>query len=135
MTFLYNIDPARIDLFAVEGDAINMEFNIYEESTLTAHKFYAALNLFPSTGTAFNMQAARMQVRRKDGLLIKDWISGTSPADITLDPSSPGWVLLFDQSGFTESGYFDYDFQIDNGAGFMTIMTGHFWVKKQITIP
>jgi hypothetical protein len=136
MTTLYNIDPARIDLYAVQGDAIDMEFYINAESLSTAMwKFYVELGNAPATGVPFYIYSARLQVRRKDGLLIKDWYSGVSPADIVLDLIFGGYCHLTDINGFGESGFFDYDLQFDNGYGFMTVMSGTWKVKKQITIP
>lgn len=135
MTTLYNTYPAKINLFAVQGDGIDMEFYVnYESLTSAGKKFYIELNTSPSSGVPFFMTSARLQVRRKDGLLIKDWISGVSPADIVLDLISGGYCHLTDVNGFEESGFFDYDLEVDNGMGYITIMTGVWKVKKQITI-
>jgi len=134
MTMLYNIEPAKVDLQATEGDAIDMEFYINCTSTqLSMWKFYVTLVNPPAEGVSYYMYSARMQVRRKDGLLLKDWLSGISPADIVLDMIYGGYAHLNDLTGFLESGVFDYDLQVDNGQGIFTIMTGQWLVKKQIT--
>ncbi len=133
MPILYNTDPAKVDLFAIQGDAIYMDFYINSIVTSSANKFYTSLNIAPSEGTPYFINALRMQVKRKDGLLLKDWRSDISPADILLDMVYGGYAGLFDQTGFLESGEFDYDLQCDTGSGIFTIMTGQFFVKKQIT--
>jgi hypothetical protein len=135
MTMIYNIEPAKINLHCTEGDAIDIEFYINATSTiLSMWKFYVTVNNPSVEGVPYYMYSARMQVKRKDGLLLKDWNSGISPADIVLDLIYGGYAHLNDLTGFLESGVFDYDFQIDNGSGIFTIMTGQFIVKKQITL-
>lgn len=81
------------------------------------------------------MASCRMMVRRKDGLLLKDWMSGVSPSDIVIDPVNTGYIHIYDIDGFLESGYFDYDFEADNGTGMITVIQGTWKVEKQITIP
>lgn len=131
---IYNIEPAKVDLLATQGDAINIEFYINATSpSLSMWKFFVAVNNPPADGVPYYMYSARMQVRRKDGLLLKNWLSGISPADITLDLLFGGYAHLNDLTGFLESGFFDYDFQVDNGSGIFTIIKGNFIVEKQIT--
>jgi hypothetical protein len=134
MTLIYNTEPAKVDLFAIQGDAINFEFYINCTAlSLSMWKFYVEVNNPPLDGVPYYMYTARMQVRRKDGLLLKDWQSGISPADIVLDLIFGGYAHVTDLTGFLESGIFDYDLQVDNGQGIFTIMIGTFIVKKQIT--
>ena len=121
-----NTDPAKIDLFAVEGDALDMTIYINYELIGEGRKFYARGNFEPYDGIPYVLATLHLQVRRKDGLLIKDWISGVSPADIII---TGGHFTLTDE-GFLESGVFDYDLS----DGDFTIMRGEWFVKKQITI-
>lgn len=131
MTTFLNTEPANIDLEFVQGDIIDMEFFINELLSSTSRKFYASLNSAPGDGSAFLMTDLNLQVRRKDSLLIKDWISGVSPSDIVI---STGQFHLSDDVGFSEDGFFDYDLKCDNGIGEFTIMKGNVKVNKQITL-
>jgi hypothetical protein len=134
MTLIYNTEPAKVDIFAIQGDAIDLEFYINATSLpLSMWTFLVQLNNPPAEGVPYYMYSLRMQVRRKDGLLLKDWQSGISPADIVLDLIFGGYAHLTDSVGFLESGHFDYDLQVDNGYGVFTIMTGSWIIKKQIT--
>ena len=135
MPTIYNTEPAKVDLFAIQGDAIDMEFYVNATSSqLAMWKFYVEVNNPPADGVPYYIYCARMQVRRKDGLLLKDWQSCVTPADITIDPVYGGYLHLEDIGGFLESGFFDYDLQVDNGYGIFTIMAGSFVVKKQYTM-
>lgn len=127
MPTIYNTEPAQVDLFALQGDTIDMSFYVNYELTSLAKKFYVNLNTAPVNGTAYPLHTLEIQVRRKDGLLIKDWLSGISPSDIVITSSH---FDLYDADGFLESGAFDYDILEFNGIGFFTIMTGNFIVKK-----
>jgi hypothetical protein len=114
MPTIYNIETVKTNLEATQGDTILFSFNV-------------TLN-----DVAFDMTGyqARMQVRRKDGLLIKDWMSYVSPADITITAD----LLEFNTAGFTDYGIFNYDLQVTTPAGtVMTLMAGEFVVKKQFT--
>jgi hypothetical protein len=134
MPIIYNIEPAKVDLFAVQGDIIDMEFYINADSLSSAMwKFFVNVNNAPSDGIPFYMYSLRMQVKRKDGLLLKDWLSGVSPADIVVDLIFGGYAHLTDSLGFLEPGIFDYDLKCDNGSGEFTIMKGTWIVEKQIT--
>jgi hypothetical protein len=134
MPIIYNIEPAKVDLSATQGDTIDIEFYINATSLpLSMWKFFVNVGFAPSEGIPYYMYSAKMQVRRKDSLLLKDWNSGISPADITLDMIFGGYAHLNDIDGFLESGVFDYDLQVDNGQGIFTIMKGLFIVEKQIT--
>jgi hypothetical protein len=129
---IYNTEPAKIDLYVVKGDTIDIHFHINYELISTGKKFYASLNSDPVSGISYNLGALEIQVRRKDSLLLKDWLSGVSPSDIVV---SGNQFHLFDADGFFESGYFDYDVsEFDGISGFKTIMRGSFHVEKQITI-
>jgi hypothetical protein len=137
MTTIFNTDPARIDLEATQGDSIYMEFYVnLGISPTVAQKFYTTVNIAPTEGVPFYIYEVIMQVRRKDGLLLKDWTSVGSPADILLDMVDGGYMGLFDPDGFLESGEFDYDVKVYTDAiltQLITIMRGSFTVKKQIT--
>jgi hypothetical protein len=122
MTTLSNTDPARIDLYAVKGDVIDMTFHVNSEG----NKFYVGLD-DPADGTAHNLGALQIQVRRKDGLKIKEWLSGVSPSDIVVN----GNEFRLVDDGFDESGFFDYDVEEDSSR---CIMRGTFHVEKEITI-
>ena len=130
MTLIYNTEPANVDLVSVQGDAINMEFFVNELLTATSKKYYANINSAPEEGSPFTMASLHMQVRREDGLLLKDWISGVSPSDIVI---SAGQFDLFDIDGFIGNGFYNYDLKCDNGSGEFTIMSGLFRVIKKIT--
>lgn len=133
MPIIYNTDPANIDLSVIQGDIIDMEFYINAMSYSNAMwKFFVEVNNAPTTGVPFYMYKLRMVVKRKDGLVIKDWNSGVSPSDIVLDLINGGYAHLTDD-GFLESGVFDYDLKCDNNFGEFTIMRGEWIVKKQIT--
>ena len=115
MSIFYNIEPFKVDLHAVQGDKILYSFNV-------------TLN-----GVPFDMSlyVVEMQVRRKDGLLLKKFSSiGTSEITIIIDQ------LDFYADGFLESGIFDYDLQVRNpgtGNDILTIMYGQQIVQKQST--
>ena len=114
MTTFYNIETVKVDLEATQGDTILFSFNI----TLS--------------DVAFDLTGykVRMQVRRKDGILLKDWRSDVSPADITITAD----LLEFNTDGFTDYGIYNYDIQATSMAGkVITLMTGEFVVKKQFT--
>lgn len=128
---LYNTDPAPVDITAVKGDTINMTFHVAEELTATARKFHVSLNGDPADGTAYDLADLRIQVRRKDGLLLKEWLSGVSPSDIVVVDNT---YHLYDPDGFLESGHFDYEVEEHDGSGYFCIQRGSFWVKKEITI-
>ena len=86
MPMIYNTEPAEVNLFAIQSDMIDMEFYINAMSYSNAMwKFFVEVNNAPITGVPFYMYKLRMVVKRKDGLIIKDWNSGVSPADIVLD--------------------------------------------------
>ena len=132
MPILYNTEPAKVDISAVAGDTIDMLFYINYELIPTGKKFYVSLNSAPTDGTPYSLGAIEFQVRRKDSLLLKDWLSGVSPSDIVTVGS---YFHLFDPDGFLESGIFDYDVsEFDGVHGFKRIMRGSWEVKKQITI-
>jgi|GEM_PF-2476440 len=135
MTMIYNTEPAEIDIFAIQGDMIDIEFYINANSLpWSMWKFFVEVNNVPIEGVPFFMYSLRMQVKRKDGLLLKDWRSSISPADITVDLIYGGYAHLVDSLGFLESGVFDYDLKCNNGSGEFTIMRGQWQIKKQVTI-
>ena len=128
----YNTDPARVDLFSVKGDTIDMVFHVNYEMIATGKKFYVSMNAAPTGGAPYTLGAIEIQVRRKDLLLLKDWLSGVSPSDIVI---SGNQFHLFDADGFLESGHFDYVVQEFDGVhGFKCIMRGSFHVEKEITV-
>jgi len=126
MTIISNTAPDRSSLHAVKGDSIDLTLYVNSEITATGRKFYVQADQAPASGSAYAMTALHMQVRRKDGLLIKDWVSGVSPSDIVI---GSGYFHLTDD-GFDQSGFFDYDVQDDN----FTIMRGTFYVEKETTL-
>jgi hypothetical protein len=129
---IYNTEPAKVDLYAVKGDTLDMHFHVNYELISTGKKYYVSLNSDPSSGSNYDLGALHIQVRRKDGLLIKDWLSGVSPSDIVISGNE---FHLFDADGFLESGHFDYDVEeFDGVSGFKCIMRGSFHVEKEITI-
>ena len=129
MTLIYNTDPAKIDIYAIQGDSLDMEFFINSEILSTGEKFYSQIGSAPLSGSACNLNSLEIQVRRKDSLKIKEWISGVSPSDIVISLNS---FHLYDADGFLESGTFDY--QVKETFGNKCIMQGEFFVKKQITV-
>jgi len=129
MTVISNSAPDRSVLHAVKGDAIDIVFFVNSELIATGHKFYVQANEAPEDGSPFTASSLRMQVRRKDGLLLKDWTSGVSPADITI---ATGSFRLTDDDGFLEAGFFDYDIQETTEN--LTIMRGIFYVEKETTV-
>ena len=131
MTILYNTEPAKVDLYAVRGDTLDMHFCINNELIETGKKYYVSMNSNPLIGSPYDLGSLHIQVRRKDGLLIKDWLSGVSPSDIVVNDNQ---FHLFDTDGFLESGHFDYDVEeYDGVSGFKCIMRGSWHVEKQIT--
>jgi hypothetical protein len=112
MTLISNSGLERVNFSAVVGDAIDLPLYV------------------TNLDVPFPMVTARMQVRRKDGYLLKDWISGVSPADIVIDPFNIGYLHIFDIDGFDQSGFFDYDLECDNGAGVITMVKGIWHVEK-----
>jgi len=126
MTIISNSAPDRPVLHAVKGDAIDMEIFVNSEIIATGRRFYVQALSAPTDGSPYTPATLRMQVRRKDGLLLKDWISGASPADIVIGAGS----FHLTDDGFDEAGFFDYDVQ---DADF-TIMRGTFYVEKETTL-
>ena len=126
---LFNSDPAFVNLNAIEGNTIDMVFYINSELIDFGRKFYANCNSAPVHGSPYLMADLKIQVRRKDRLLIKEWLSGVSPSDIVI---TDGHFRLTDETGFEESGVFDYDL-IDTSEN-ISIMRGEWLVKKQITL-
>lgn len=110
MTLFYNIEYEGADLIFVEGDPIDMTFSVDENDAA-----------YPLTGKTINMQ-----VRRLDGLLLKDMTSTGSPCGITII----GNTFNIYCEGFDERGLFEYDIEV---VGVGTIMRGYAVVKKQIT--
>jgi len=129
MTVIKNTAPDRSNLFAVKGDAIDMTLYVNSEISTTGRIFYVRAGLAPENGSLYTPTSLRMQVRRKDGLLLKDWISGTSPSDIVI---GTGYFHLTDPDGFLESGFFDFDIQ-ETTENF-TIMRGTFYVERETTV-
>lgn len=117
MPIFYNIDYFKADLVVIQGDTIVFSFQV-------------TINDLPFDLSPF---VVSMQVRRKDGLLIKDWSSiGLTPA-ITISTD------IFDiwTDGFADIDTLDYDVQVkDPGIGgiSLTIMSGTLFVKKQHTV-
>ena len=126
MTMLSNIDAAKINLYARKGDTIDMLFYVSYELLSTGKKYYISLNSAPSQGSALALGSLRIYVRRKDRLLLKEWISGVSPSDIVISGST---FHLYDISGFLESGVFDFYIE-EYGTEIFTIATGEFYVSK-----
>jgi len=127
MTVISNNAPDRSAIHAVKGDAIDLELFVNSEIIPTGRKFYVQALSAPDEGTPFTATSLRMQVRRKDNLLLKDWVSGASPSDIVIGAGS---FHLTDTDGFSESGFFDFDIQDSE----FTIMRGTFYVEKETTI-
>lgn len=131
MTMLYNTDPAPVDITVVRGDTIDMTFHVTVDLIALARKFYVTLNGDPAEGSANNLNDLRIQVRRKDGLLLKEWLSGVSPSNIIVTNNT---YHLYDPDGFLESGHFDYEVEEHDSDGYFCIQRGSWWVKKEITI-
>lgn len=133
MPTYYNIDAAKIDLSAIQGDSICFNFKVTGEIKSTGIKIRAELFNVPEIGTLLNMTSLQITVRRKDGLIVKSWISGVTPANITIGISG-GDFIVSDSDGFPDPGFFDYDCQVTDVGGIIgTILYGTFHVKKQIT--
>jgi len=124
MTLVYNTEPAKIDIFAIQGDALDMTFYVNSELLATGRKFYVQQESSPDEGTAHSLGPLLIQVRRKDYLLVKEWISDISPADIVITSNA---FHLTDADGFLEPGVFDYAVQDTDKC----IMQGEFFVKKK----
>lgn len=120
--------PARQTIVANEGDAIDLTFYVARIVDGLGQRFYTALNQSPDDGVAYNLTDVTIRVRRKDRLLIKEWTTGVSPADIVCSGAT---FHLTDVAGFEESGAFDYE--VEDTARNVTIIYGEFWVKKQVT--
>jgi len=129
MTVISNSAPDRSAIHVVKGDAIDLELFVNSEIISTGRKFYIQALSAPDHGTPYNATSLRIQVRRYDNLLLKDWISGASPADIVI---STGSFHLIDADGFDQAGWFDFDVQETTEN--LTIMRGTFYVEKETTI-
>ena len=134
MPTIYNTEPAKVDLEAIQGDSIYMNFQVTMEALSSGYKFYVESIFVPSSGIDFHMDTLQMQVRRQDGVLVKDWYSGVSPAAISINPFVDGEFEINDIDGFLEAGYFNYDLQMQDSGSNITIMRGKFTVRKQYTI-
>jgi hypothetical protein len=128
---IYNIEPAQIDLFAIQGDTIDMTLYVTNELTANGRKFFIQAYSNSENGTAHDLGQLIMQVRRKDGLLIKEWYSNVSPESILISGNT---FYIYDQDGFDESGLFDFSIEENEGGKYHCIATGQFYVKKEITI-
>lgn len=113
MTLYFNIEYESADLVFVEGDAIDMTFTVDENDAA-----------YPLTG-----KQMQMQVRRLDGLLLKDMTSIGSPCGITIIDNT---FHIYCEA-FQESGLFKYDIEVIDGTDIMTIMRGYALVRKQTT--
>jgi hypothetical protein len=135
MPTIYNIEPARINLEATEGDSIMMNFQVTGEVLPTGIKIHIQAFNVPELGTSIDLDYLEMTVRREDGKILKSWVSGVTPAAIIIIPGVDGEFDLEDLDGFDESGFFNYDLQASDVAGTYTgtFMSGIFHVKKQIT--
>ena len=131
MTLIGNTVPALINIQAIRGDTIDLTLYVNYLDSESGRVFYAFPYAAPSSGAVYNLTSLTIHVRRKDNLLIKEWISGVSPSDIVISGAS---FHLTDSVGFEESGAFDYEVEDTNILGSFTIIRGEFWVKKQITI-
>jgi hypothetical protein len=127
MTVISNSAPERSSLHAVKGDAIDLELFVNSELISTGRKFYVQALSAPDDGIPYTAISLQIQVRRKDGLLLKDWISGVSPSDIVIGAGS---FHITDADGFGEAGFFDFDVQDSE----FTIMSGTFYVEKETTV-
>jgi len=120
--------PARHNIRVVKGDAIDLTFHVARVLDGLGQTFYTALNQAPDYGIAYTVTNITIRVRRKDGLLIKEWLTGVSPADIVCTGAT---FHLTDDIGFEQSGMFDY--QVEDTVNNVTIISGYFWVEKEIT--
>ena len=124
MTTFHNIDYFSINFEAVQGDGI--------DSTFQVKKWDATLQdwvAFDLTGKCIDMQ-----IRRQDGLLIKDWHSCVSPAQIIINTS---YLTLLDDDGIMDAGLHNYDIQYRDNTGSIVphaFMRGYFWITKQVTV-
>lgn len=125
---MIGIIPDQQIIVANEGDAIDLTFHVSRTVDGYGEHFYTALNQAPDDGVAYNLTDVTIRVRRKDRLLIKEWLTGISPADIVCSVAT---FHLTDDTGFEECGAFDYE--VEDTARNVTIIYGEFWVKKQVT--
>jgi len=134
MPTIYNIEPARINLECTEGDTIMMNFQVTGEVLSTGIKIHVQAFNVPELGTPIDLDYLEMTVRREDGKILKSWVSGGSPAAITIIPGVDGEFDLEDD-GFSESGFFNYDLQASDTSNSYTgtFMSGIFHVRKHIT--
>jgi hypothetical protein len=130
---IYNIETAKADIEATEGDSINLNFRVTAEILSTGLKVHTLSYNIPPLGTLIHLDSLQIQVRREDGVLLKNWYSGVTPANIIINPLADGDFDILD-NGFMESGFFNYDCQVNTGSEIFTLMAGKFHVKKQITI-
>lgn len=113
MTTIYNIQPAEIDISCIKGDGLNLSFDV-------------TLN-----GLAYDMTGNQLDiyVRRKDGLTLKKWSSAGASPCITI--AVDNFTII--DTGFLESGIFDYDVQSTDAGIPVTIMGGRWIVNKENT--
>ena len=108
----YNARPAKVDIEFTQGDTINFSYEVFINSV--------ALIL---TGLKI-----RLKVRRKDGLLVKDW------STVTGEINTLGSIYnVYTSSGFIDAGDFDYDVDVTDVSDTYTFQSGSFHVIKQIT--
>jgi len=123
MTTFHNIDYQTLNFEAVQGDGINFIFDaqIWDVTT-------GAWIDFDLSGLCVDMQ-----VRRQDGLLLKDWHSCPSPAEILVSGHT---VQIVDDSGIMEAGFHNTDIQYRDPADNVphTFVRGLFKVTKQVTV-
>lgn len=126
---LYNTKPDELRLWAKENDVLDMDLYVNYFHDEASNSFKVRLNEEPDQGDPFAMLCVRFRVRRKDGLLLKEWLSCVSPSELVV---TAGLISVLDEDGFDQSGLFDYDVCVNNGEGWFTIMTGMWTVKKSI---
>ena len=124
---MIGVFPARLDIMLTKDDVIDMTFFVERTLDGVGQKFYSTLNIAPDEAVSYSMTSISMRVKRQDGLVIKEWISGVSPSNIVCDGSN---FHLYDDAGIGESGYFDYEVK-DETRG-IVIIRGKIWSRKNI---
>lgn len=110
---IYNLEPAEVDLYFVQGDTINLPLTFVDGDG------------DPYVMTGFQID---MAFKRFDDLQIKKLSTTTGEISILINE-----LLIFTNDGFDERGLMEYDLQVIDGLQTYTIMRGKAYIKKEIT--
>ena len=109
---VYNVEAAKIDLFFTRGDSMYLTFDDITRNDVA----------YDMTGFQIDIH-----VRSYDRRLIRELSTVTGEITIATDS------FTIDADGFTETGIYKYDVQVNDGTHTLTIMKGLLYVEEEQT--